>query len=87
METRRGFLRSMMGMGSAALGAVAIGVDTAKLGAESSTAFNFTCSCGANLVAGVPKLVGSHVEIECDCGSRLDLEWCGDHFKTKMRRG
>ena len=90
METsRRGFFKWLGGAGvavvPAALGAYSIGVDTGK--GEDRTAFNFMCSCGASLVAAMPKKEGDHVLVDCDCGAKLDLEWCGDHFKTKMRGG
>lgn len=85
MPSRRGFLRGLVG---AAPGALVGGVSVSKAAvAEGRTAFNFMCSCGASLVAGVPKEVGTHVKVDCDCGAKLDLEWCGDHFKTRMRGG
>ena len=83
MTSRRGFLRGLVGAAPAVLGGVTVGVDTAK--GEDKTVFNFVCPCGANLVAAVPHREGAYVKIDCICGANLDLEWCGDHFKTKMR--
>lgn len=79
MTTRRGFFRSILGAG-----AVVAGVDIGKSGG-SSTAFNFTCSCGRGIIAHVPEQEGGDpVNISCECGIDWELEWAGDRFKTRI---
>lgn len=84
MATRREFFKRLAG--AAAIPAtMVIGVDTTSAETKEKTAFNFMCACGNNLVAVVPEKEGEHVIADCACGAKLDLEWCGDHFKTRMR--
>jgi hypothetical protein len=87
MTSRRGFLKNLVGAAPAVLTGAVVSVDTAHAETKGKTAFNFMCACGNNLVAVVPEMEGAHVLVDCMCGAKLDLEWCGDHFKTRMRRG
>jgi hypothetical protein len=79
--TRRGFLKIL---GTAPLSALPMAGTKAE---ATGTAFRFTCSCGGEVIASVPKHIGQHVEADCDgCGLKYDLEWRGDHFRTRMRK-
>lgn len=85
MPSRRGFLRGLVGAAPGVATGVFIGVDTAAAGTKDKTAFNFTCTCGEGLVAEVPAVGETH-KYDCACGTRWELEWTGNGFKTRNSR-
>jgi anaerobic selenocysteine-containing dehydrogenase len=80
MTSRRGFLKNLVGAAPAVLAGAVVSVDTAHAETKDKTAFNFMCACGESHVAVVPEMKGEIVKVDCDCGSRLNLLWEGDHF-------
>ena len=85
MTTRRRFLKAFgigaVGSAAAVLPGCAIPADK---DADERVAFNFTCVCGKNLIAEVPKEKGTVVNVKCGCRREWKLRWEGDHFQTSM---
>ena len=84
--TRRGFLR-LLGLGSAMGAGLAVtgtgSVMAAPATAPAQAAFNFTCDCGAAVVAAVPPQKGMVVNTVCANGHRYQLTWKGTHFACR----
>lgn len=82
--TRRGLIKAL-GSAAASLGLAGKGVAEPTKPEVPETAFRYTCYCGTEVVAQVPREVGGTFTVECDgCKAITELTWKGDHFAMKV---
>lgn len=90
---RRGFLKLMGAVSllpaaaKALLGEDELVKEKSGERVEEVKAFKYQCACGDEMMAPVPKKMGTQIDLDCSgCGCVYRLTWNGDCFRVRIVR-